>query len=127
MKPRILALLSAMILLGALGITRQTFAQKTQDRIITFDAAPNAQTYPASMNPQGEITGYYYDASHRQRGFLRDKDGTITSRSTLRAPTASFPNHRSACGWRRILDRKVDLLSSPRKRYGIIRLNASIT
>jgi hypothetical protein len=79
MKPRTLALISAMILFVALTISIQTFAQNTQDQIITFDAAPDARTYPTSINPSGMITGNYFDAKGLLHGFVRDRDGTITT------------------------------------------------
>ena len=31
------------------------------------------------MNPEGVIAGYYYDANFAAHGFLRAKDGTITT------------------------------------------------
>ena len=49
--------------------------------IITFDApnastGPSMGTFPADINPQGEITGYYYMNSETH-GFLREPDGTF--------------------------------------------------
>jgi hypothetical protein len=51
---------------------------------ITFDApgafnAPGAGTAALSINPAGEITGFYLDANYEWHGFLRAADGTITS------------------------------------------------
>jgi hypothetical protein len=54
--------------------------------IATFDvpgaSMSNAQgTYPRSINPEGDIAGFYYEASHivvSTRGFVR-ADGTITT------------------------------------------------
>jgi hypothetical protein len=54
--------------------------------IATFDvpgaSMGNAQgTYPRSINPEGDIAGFYYEASHivvSTRGFVR-ADGTITT------------------------------------------------
>jgi hypothetical protein len=42
-------------------------------------------TFPTSINPRGEITGYYLDASSGSRGFVRARDGTFT---TFQAPGA---------------------------------------
>ena len=56
--------------------------------IITFDA-PGAGTgsglgtFPLSINSTGAITGYYTDANFLDHGFLRARDGTIT---TIDAP-----------------------------------------
>src|SRR5436190_1311592 len=33
---------------------------------------------PSVINPEGAITGYYFDSSYTNHGFLRDKNGTIT-------------------------------------------------
>jgi hypothetical protein len=65
-----LALFGAMSLFAVLDIPAQTFAQNTQDQILTFDAAPNG-TYPTSINARGEITGHYQDLSGASHGFLR--------------------------------------------------------
>jgi WD40 repeat protein len=78
-----------MILFGALGITAQTLAQKTQDQIITFDAAPNVRTLPQSINPSGVVTGYYIEASNIIHGFVRAADGTITTFDV--GPRVTFP------------------------------------
>jgi hypothetical protein len=89
MKTKTLTLFAAMTLFVALGITAQTFARKTQDQIITFDAGPNGTT-PMSINPRGEITGWYYDASYVVHGFERGADGTITTFEAPGASTVSF-------------------------------------
>ena len=73
MKTKTLIFIAATTLFAALGgIPAQTFAQNTQDQIITFDASPNGTT-PAGINPSGEITGYYVDASFVTHGFLRKR------------------------------------------------------
>jgi hypothetical protein len=53
---------------------------------ITFDA-PGAVfgTSPASINPEGAISGIYFDGNFNGHGFLRARDGTIT---TFEAPDA---------------------------------------
>jgi len=79
MRAKTLTLFAAMTVFVALEITAQTFAQKTQDQIITFDATPDARTTPTSINPSGMITGNYSDAKGLLHGFLRDRDGTITT------------------------------------------------
>jgi predicted membrane protein len=56
----------------------------TKQQIVTFDA-PGAGTgagqgtFPLDVNPSGAITGYYVDASNLPHGFLRAKDGSITT------------------------------------------------
>src|SRR5690349_6808313 len=46
----------------------------------TFDVPGAANTFPASINASGAITGAYIDSIRRQQhGFLRDSDGTITT------------------------------------------------
>ena len=51
------------------------------------------------INPAGDITGTYFDASGVQHGFLRDKHGTITTfdprQSTASTPRASTRRGRS--------------------------------
>ena len=77
MKPRTLASFSAMTLFVTFTISSRTFAKRTHDQIITFDAVPNARTNPTSINPRGEITGWYPDASGTH-GFVRDRDDMLT-------------------------------------------------
>ena len=84
MKPRPLVSSIALTLFATLGITVQTPAQTKEGQIITFDA-PHAGlgsgqgTVPTSINPGGTIAGYYVDASYMYHGFVRDKDGIITT------------------------------------------------
>ena len=78
MRAKTLPSFAAMTLFVALGISAQALAQSTQDQIITFDAGPNGTT-PTGINPTGEITGYYVDASFVTHGFVRDRDGEITT------------------------------------------------
>jgi hypothetical protein len=52
---------------------------------ITIDPAGSISTSPASISPAGEIAGTYQDANSALHGFLRAKDGTIT---TIDAPGA---------------------------------------
>lgn len=80
MRPIALALFAATTFCITLGVAAQTPEWKTDDRIITFNApGPSpGTTIPAGINPKGVITGSY-QASGINRGFLRDKDGTITT------------------------------------------------
>jgi hypothetical protein len=67
----------------------QGFVRAPDGTITTFYApggtVPNA-TFPKSINPSGEIAGYYSDAS-RTHGFVHDRDGTFT---TFDAPGAGL-------------------------------------
>ncbi len=73
MKPRTLALFTAMTLFAVLGLTVQNPAQT----IITFDPPGSTNTYAFGINPAGAITGYYF--GNGVHGFLRAADGTITT------------------------------------------------
>lgn len=86
MRLRTSALFTATVFFAALAITIQVSAQPTKDQIITFDAPGSLATVPASINPSGDITGYYVDASNNTyHGFVRVADGTIM---TFDAPDA---------------------------------------
>ena len=68
--------------LSFLGLGLSANAQ--EGMFITFDApgagtAAFEGTLPFSINPAGEITGYYVDAGGVYHGFLRAADGTITA------------------------------------------------
>jgi hypothetical protein len=61
-------------------------------KIITFDvpgAAAFIGTFGISINPAGEITGFYSDASYTARFFTRATDGTLT--------TFDVPNDINGC------------------------------
>src|SRR5713226_9976449 len=91
MKPRTLALFTAMTLFAVLGLTVQNPAQT----IITFDPPGSTNTYAFGINPAGAITGTYVDASNVDHGFLRAADGTITNfdppGSTYTSPSSINP------------------------------------
>src|SRR5438034_2043125 len=61
--------------------------------ITSFDPPGSRYTQPTSINPAGEITGFYYASDSTAHGFVRDASGTITSfdapgaTSTLRSIT----------------------------------------
>ena len=46
---------------------------------ISFDPPGSTFTQPYSINREGAITGYYDDAQNKSHGFLRARDGTITT------------------------------------------------
>src|SRR5260370_32921100 len=77
MKLRIIAFFAATTLSAALGITVQTFAQKSENQIITFDIN-SFFTAARGVNSAGEITGVYAKFFSTSDGFLRAPDGTIT-------------------------------------------------
>ena len=45
----------------------------------TFDPPGSLVTEPFAINPAGAITGPYFDASGIEHGFLRARDGTLTT------------------------------------------------
>jgi hypothetical protein len=77
----------AMCLFAALAITLQLSAQDKPDHQATFTTfdVPGAGTgsfqgtFPLDINPEGAITGYYFDASNAFHGFLHAKDGTAAT------------------------------------------------
>ena len=58
--------------------------------IASFDD-PNAAcfTLPVSLNPKGEVAGFYTDANNVNHGFLRAPDGKVTSFDAPGAGTGS--------------------------------------
>jgi len=78
--------LAALAALLALAV--QTQAQT----ITTFDPPNSSMTVAVAINLHGEIAGYYTDGSTfpfpMQKGFLRERDGSITSFEA--APTATW-------------------------------------
>ncbi len=63
------------------GVTADTTVQTPNGTFITFDvpAAVFIGTFGISINPAGEIAGYYGDAHDAARPFLRARDGTLTT------------------------------------------------
>jgi hypothetical protein len=60
------------------------FVRHPNGKFTTFTVAgagtgANQGTIPYSINPKGEITGYYVDGSNVCHGYVRLSDGTITS------------------------------------------------
>src|SRR6201998_3330702 len=55
--------------------------------IATFDPPGATSTYANSINEEGAIAGYYYDANFISHGFVRDRHGTII---TFVVPDASY-------------------------------------
>jgi hypothetical protein len=84
------ALFSATTLFVTFGVKAQTPEWKTEQQFITFDApglgtsAPGG-TFPASINPNGDIAGWDMPTDQVTQGFLRKKDGSII---TFEAPGA---------------------------------------
>jgi hypothetical protein len=50
---------------------------RPQPTFITFDPPGSIDTRPRSINPAGEITGFYFDVFVELHGFMRARDGTI--------------------------------------------------
>ena len=82
MTSKNLMLNAAMTALAALAVPVQSSAQT----YTTFDPPGSIATLPFAINEAGAITGFYVDMNGAQHGFLRAKDGTIT---TFDAPGAS--------------------------------------
>jgi hypothetical protein len=70
---RFLSLYRAGLFVPLLLICTSLHAQT----INTFDPPNSTYTIASAINPTGEITGYYSDASGPQHGFLRKRDGTL--------------------------------------------------
>jgi hypothetical protein len=65
-------------------LTYHGFLRQRNGTFITFDV-PDAGsgdgqgTIPEAINPSGEITGFYLDATYNTHSFLREPDGTIVT------------------------------------------------
>jgi hypothetical protein len=79
------------------------FLRASNGTLITFDA-PGAGTgilqgtYPSSINPEGRITGTYYDANNMAHGFLRDRNGTMITFDAPGACTTCYFQGTQAVG-----------------------------
>jgi hypothetical protein len=51
---------------------------KAGQRYTIFDAPDATYTHAGNINDTGAVTGYFFDASGRIHGFLRDADGDLT-------------------------------------------------
>ena len=97
MKLRTILFFSATIPFTALGLTVQTFAQRSENQIITFDIN-SFFTSAKSINSAGEITGVYAKFFRPNDGFLRDADGTITLFDCPGALGSTSPSSINAAG-----------------------------
>jgi hypothetical protein len=74
------------------------FLRASDGTVIEFEAPGATYTYPAAMNPNGQIAGQYYNSDGIGHGFLRESDGTFSafdvSGSTY--PTAIDSNGQTA-------------------------------
>lgn len=75
----------AGVLFALLAIAAQPSAWS--QTFTTFDPPGSGGTSPTSINPAGDVVGSYFDSNFATHGFLRAKDGTITS---FDAPGASY-------------------------------------
>jgi hypothetical protein len=57
--------------------------------ITTFTVPNSIRTFATAMNPAGQITGYFQDASNITHCFLREGDGTITTFDIAGSPGCS--------------------------------------
>src|SRR5579859_5135105 len=63
-----------------LGMAVLSLTAHAQEAICrTFDPPGSVSTIPMSINPAGEITGYYFDSNNNYHGFLRSRDGRFTT------------------------------------------------
>src|SRR5262245_18093804 len=66
--------------MAAAACTADRTVQTANGTFITFDvAAAVFGTVPISINPAGEITGFYVDVNFTARPFLRSPDGALTA------------------------------------------------
>lgn len=79
----------AAVLFALLTITLQPSAWG--QTFATFDPPGSQGTSPVSINPAGEIVGSYFDSSFETHGFLRAKDGTVTSFDAPGAIHGTYP------------------------------------
>src|SRR5437667_5469259 len=70
-------------------VLARAFSSDHTHTITSFDPPGSTGTLPLSINPRGEITGYYNDSGGVQHGFVRDGRGTFTSFDVV--STATFP------------------------------------
>ena len=68
--------LLGMFLVGVLAPEISSVHAQT---ITSFDVPGSTSTSALSINPAGEITGFYQDSRGIAHGFVRDGRGTITS------------------------------------------------
>jgi hypothetical protein len=84
----VLALFSRVLVLLAVTTTGFTFAQE----ITTFDVPGGIFTTPTAITPSGQIVGYYGDTTAVAiRGFLRNRDGTVTTFAAAPDSTYTMP------------------------------------
>ena len=88
------------------------YVRSNQGVITVFDApgagtGPGQGTFPFNsphlINPNGAITGYYVDSAFVSHGFLRDKNGVITTFDAPGAGTGARPGYaklRNQPRWR---------------------------
>jgi len=65
--------------LGAFVFASGVFCQTYVGIIASANGSIAVQTFPNSINKQGEIAGDWEDSSFKIHGFVRDPGGTITS------------------------------------------------
>jgi hypothetical protein len=76
--PRLYQGLVLSVLLVSSTIALAGPGSKARQQYTIFDAPDATLTYAGNINDLGTVTGYFFDASRRIHGFLRDADGEIT-------------------------------------------------
>src|SRR5271168_4927598 len=89
MKPGTILRTGAGMLFALLAMAAQPSAWG--QTFTTFDPLGSQGTSPVSINPEGQITGNYSDANFATHGFLRAKDGAITSFDAPGPSNGTFP------------------------------------
>src|SRR5438094_9836979 len=72
------------------GVLARAISSVHAQTITSFDAPGSTGTLPLSINPRGEITGYYNDSGGVQHGFVRDGRGTFTSFDVVSTATFQY-------------------------------------
>jgi len=70
-------------------------------RYEVFDAPNSSYTYPTGINDRGEVTGYFFEADHRIRAFVRRSGGLIDVFDAVPGGTETEPvgiNNRGEVG-----------------------------
>ena len=77
------------------GVLAPAISSVHAQAFTSFDVPGSTETNPTSINPAGEITGWYFAGSFIPHGFVRDGRGTITTfdvpGSTSTSPTSINP------------------------------------
>jgi hypothetical protein len=95
MNPRFVV--AALCVLGPLTCVAYGGNINGEATYVSFSVSGALGTYPMGINASMEVTGYYYDTSSTQYGFLREADGTITT-FAVGGATSTVPESINAAG-----------------------------